>query len=253
MGPSPTATASGTVNKRPEGYTVVFSNGAVDFGTVMSQSGTVAQFYFDGSNAAAPKVTAYAWNGRPPVGIGFRPEDSWQDGSDNFPGVNPPDKLITSLLGTTFSAVSVVDTVGTLAGFGGTVPLRTFRFKADITNVIDHTPLYPASGEPWTGAEFGSTVGIWMHNYVCVRKDGIGDACQGMASTPGPTYGADGYLTSWDSSGPGGTYGTDGVLRYAGFFDRADQPTTFVPEPSTALLVAFGTTLLAARRRPGRS
>jgi hypothetical protein len=111
--------------------------------------GELAIFYFDASTLASPALAVYAYNG---ADAGT----SWSDGDPVAAG-NQAGDLIKGINETAYISMIVAEDT-TVSG----QPRRHFMFDVDATDIIAHTPLYPAAS-PWYGTGFDISLGIWFH------------------------------------------------------------------------------------------
>lgn len=164
-------------------------------------AGELAIFYFDASSGT-PKLTAYGYNGR-------NDQSSYYDGTSNN-AIDTPDRILSSINDPSF----VLD-IGAVDNGNGT---RTLKFKVNATAIQNHNPAYPEVS-PWTGASFGSQVGVWFH----------------PTAGTGASY-VNGFLNSF----------TD---QKQGYMDGENFTTTLVPEPATLFALSLGAAALMRRRR----
>lgn len=158
-------------NQVTKGFTLAINGGANPKG----HGGEMALFYFDASSLAAPKLTAYNYNGQNNI-------TSYFDGDGATAGIQAPDKIQSN------GDLGVGDTVSAQDSGGK----RTLSFSIDASTIIGHNPLYGTPGD-WTGAQYAENFGIWMHPF----------------RTFNPTYNANGDITNLQSGGQGwfdGTY-----------------------------------------------
>lgn len=134
-------------NQITRGFTLAVSPG----GSPRGDSAEVAQLYFDASNLSAPKVTAYAYNGR-------TSPSSWYDGNGLVSGSQTPDMIHGATNTSWIQHASVVDANGK----------RTFRLVIDATMINNHDPIYDQSSAvgDWTGVRFGPLLGVWMQTFT---------------------------------------------------------------------------------------
>ncbi len=182
-----------------QGYTLVVSPGPNPKG----HPGELAIFYLDARNVADPKMSVYAYNGE-------NTQTSYRDGAP-LSGTQIPDRITNSSgAASLFPELSVVDHSGK----------RTITFRMDATDVNAHFPLYPNSeGNDWTGAAYGSQLGIWFHPVKNLSA----------------SYNDEGFLTDWSGQ--------------QGWIDGAGFTTTLVPTPGSVVLGAMGGALMIRRRR----
>lgn len=182
---------------RTDGFHLVLSPGPNPKG----HAGELAIMYFD-ATGAAPKMTVYGYNG-------FNGGSSFMDGSPAA-GVQAPDMIKSST-----DLTGVFELRNRLEADGS----RTLGFSIDATAINNHIPLYPGPGgvADWTGAEFGSNIGVWFHSYAGSRFN----------------YKANGYI--WDYT-----------KQKEGYLDLSNSPTTAVPGPAGGLM---GLAMLGGLRR----
>ena len=114
--------------------------------------GELAIVYFDASSLAAPKLTAYGYNGE-------NASNSWSDGNGSVAGT-PPGDLIKG----TGDAAGFINSISAQdVNVPGTGVRRVMSFDIDATDLVAHAPLYPTTGVDWSGTGFGSLVGVWFH------------------------------------------------------------------------------------------
>jgi hypothetical protein len=168
-------------NQVTDGYTLAISPGANPKG----HAGELALLYFDFSNGS-PRLNAMAYNG-------LNASNSWQDGNASVAGNQAAD-IIHGINDTSWYTASVVDAGGK----------RTFNLSMDATTINNHIPLYPGPGgaSEWTGVEFGSSLGLWLHTYDSLSTN----------------YFANGALSQWSRGAEG-------------WFDGSNFPTVLVPLP----------------------
>lgn len=179
---------------KTDGFHLVLSPGPNPKG----HAGELAIMYFD-ATAATPKMSVYGYNG-------FNGGSSFMDGSPGA-GVQAPDMIKSST-----DLTGVYELRNQLEADGS----RTLGFSIDATAINNHIPLYPGS-TPWTGAEFGSNIGVWFHTYAGSRFN----------------YKANGYI--WDYA-----------KQKEGYIDLSNSATTAVPGPAAGLM---GLTMLTGLRR----
>lgn len=132
----------GTLTTR--GFWLVINNGP----DPKNQPGNYALFYFDATSFAAPKLTAYGYNGQ-------NNGSSFQDGNGSVSGNQAPD-LIKGIN----EAAGFVNSISA----GDSAGKRRFQFSVNATGIINRAPLYPApDSSAWEGTGFGNKLGIWMH------------------------------------------------------------------------------------------
>ncbi|MCA9304263.1 MAG: hypothetical protein KC996_09085 [Phycisphaerales bacterium] len=179
-----------------DGFTLAINGGPNPQG----YAGEFALLYFDATDLGDLRLTAFAYNGE-------NTQTSYMDGSE-APGTQAPDEIYNniSILNELLSA-SVTDAAGA----------RTFAFSIDTSVMNAHSPLYPAASA-WTGMQFGSFIGAWVHPVT------------GLTTA----YDGNGSLTNW-------------AFAHDGFMDTSWRPTT--PAPGSLALLAFGGTVATRRRR----
>lgn len=126
---------------KTDAFTLAISDGPNPKGT----PGQLALFYFDGTNAAAPALTVYGYNGA-------NSASSYRDGDAN--GVNDGgDFIISSKTDSSFIRNIFV------RNEGGN---RVLGFDIDASVINSHVPAF---GNPsdWEGARMGQQFGIWFH------------------------------------------------------------------------------------------
>lgn len=164
-------------------------------------SGELAIMYFDASKSV-PTLTSFAYN-----------------------GVNGPDSFLHATSSNSSTPDFIMSSIGknkqSVLGLTNKTEAngsKTMGFDIDASIINGHTPKYPG-GAPWTGAAYGSKVGVWFHP---------------VKATFG--YGSGGALCNLNVS-------------KQGWFDGQNFPTTqAVPEPTTMALLAAGS-IVASRRR----
>ena len=144
FGPVPGHTSQGLVT---HGFWLVLDGGP----NPKSHPGSLAIFYFDASNIAAPVMSVYGYNGQ-------NADTSWLDGNPAKSG-NQAGDLITGAFNVTHDIAPPTVTDFTNA----TGKHRTMSFSVDATSIIKHVPLYPDPSTPWFGTGFGSSIGFWFH------------------------------------------------------------------------------------------
>lgn len=149
----PVAAGAGYVN----GFWAVISEGGNPQG-----HGEMAHFYFDATDPANLRLTAYVYNGGGTL-------QSYQDGS-TASGQQPADPIRSSI-----AHPNWLLNASYLIRNG----VAEMVFKVDLAPIQAHAPRYNTA-YPWTGANFGERIGVWMH------------PLEGMATT----YNGSGYLTS---------------------------------------------------------
>jgi len=173
--------------------------------------GELAYFYMaDGTNQPEDvTLSAYGYNGKN--------TNSYKDGNGYAGGNQSPDLIASSELDDSWIQSMSVTTEG---------GMRTFSLTIDASIINGHVPMYPSATEPWTGVEFGESIGIWAR--------------------------------AWDRSGANGTTYEDGLIKgwsYGknGWFDAANLEATVIPLPPAFALGGFGLLsacgLAALRRR----
>jgi len=130
-------------NQVTRGFTLAINNGANPKG----HGGEMALFYFDANNLAAPKLTAYNYNG-------LNSQTSWIDGDGNQAGNQSPDLIRSNTEEGWIQSVSAQDVDGK----------RILSFSIDASSIIGHNPMYGNAAD-WTGAQFTDAMGIWMHPF----------------------------------------------------------------------------------------
>ncbi|XOV75169.1 MAG: hypothetical protein ACFHWZ_17265 [Phycisphaerales bacterium] len=115
-------------NQVTKGFTLAINGGANPKG----HGGEMALFYFDASSLAAPKLTAYNYNGQNNI-------TSYFDGDGATAGIQAPDKIQSN------GDLGVGDTVSAQDSGGK----RTLSFSIDASTIIGHNPLYGTPGD-WT-------------------------------------------------------------------------------------------------------
>lgn len=181
-------------NQVTNGYWLAVSQGDNPKG----HSGELALLYVDVSNIAAPKVTAYAYNG-------VNGDNSHFDGS-NAAGIQAPSKIASSIA-TDPSKLLDADVTVTDASGG-----RTIDLVLDTSIIQSYVPQYPGN-TPWTGLAIGPAFGIWWHPVSGLQTN----------------YGADGFLGQNDADW---TYGAQG------WFDAAHLPVVPTPGAAALLALA---------------
>ncbi|MBL8048820.1 MAG: PEP-CTERM sorting domain-containing protein [Chthonomonas sp.] len=173
---------------KANGFWLVVSPGANPKG----HANELAIFYYDvsGSN---PVLTAYNYNGQ----NGYT---SYQTG--------------TKLLSSKNNASSIFSLTNRTEGQD-----KVLGFDINATAINAHRPASGVQGQ-WTGAKFGSKMGIWMH------------PVSGLSTS----YNKDGFLKSFN-------------FCKAGWFDGENLKTQVVPEPASAAILAVGGAFLAFRKR----
>jgi MYXO-CTERM domain-containing protein len=161
-------------------------------------SGELALLYVDLSNIAAPKVTAYAYNG-------INGDNSHVDGS-NASGVQAPSKIASTHATDPSKRLNAIVTV-TDANGG-----RTIDLVLDSSIIQSYAPQYPGN-TPWTGLEIGPAFGIWWHPVTGLQTN----------------YGADGFL---------GQNSSDWSWTSQGWFDAAHLPVVPTPGAAALLALA---------------
>ncbi|RMG40598.1 MAG: hypothetical protein D6719_10495 [Candidatus Dadabacteria bacterium] len=153
----------------PDGFILVMNAG----GPPPAHPGELAAFYFDASehlaDSSAPvKLTVYGY-AAPASGPDW--ERSYKDGNGDVSGIQPPDRIKSSILDSSW--VSELSVTNNIDGS------RTFTMTVDVTDINSHSPLYPLSPE-WVGVEFNNNgAGIWLE-----------------AGAKLETFYTDGYLTT---------------------------------------------------------
>lgn len=189
-------------NQVTEGMTLAVNSGANPKGI----AGELALLYIDGSaDLGTPNVTAYGYNGQNNV-------NSYRDGDGITGGNQAPEKIMglnereSWILGASFQDVGTQ---------------RILSLTLDMTAVNAHETAYPdPEGDPWRGAAFGESLGVWMHPFK--QFEG--------------TYGEDGFLTNLRTGNQG-------------YLDGAFFETTRVPAPTTAMIGLLPLAGAARRRR----
>lgn len=139
----------------PNGLYMVINNGFFPKG----RQAESAMLFFDATNSATPRLTAYAYNGN-------NAGDSWKTG--DFGGSQPPDKILSSITNTSWiNSLRVDDQPG----------VRTFTIDVSAGIINAHIPLYPSLR--WFGLKFDNSIGIWAHPVANMVTE----------------YGNDGFLT----------------------------------------------------------
>jgi len=128
-----------------DAITVVVNNGPNPTGI----GGVYVMFYFDATDSADPRLTAYVYNGRPD-------RTSWRDGDPDTPGDQPGDLIASSLTDSGFiHELSVTDIAGK----------RIFRFDIDVGAINAHVPLWPNLSIPYHGAGFDGGIAMWLASF----------------------------------------------------------------------------------------
>jgi hypothetical protein len=147
---------------------------AVNAGPNPKGHGELALFYFDASRSF-PVLTTYAYNGE-------NADTSWRDGS-TAPGTQAADPIASSLADDRW--------IRTLTSVDDGTRI-TMTFVVDTVAINDRLPRHRAVWD-WTGAQFGSKLGIWYHTAIGVNT----------------SYDAGGWLTNWSVSANGWIDNTD--------------------------------------------
>lgn len=188
---------------KTDGFWLVLSDGPNPKGF----AGQLAIFYLDVKNAANPVLTVYGYNG-------LNSDSSYKDGSQNA-GIQAPDKIASSIANNSFVQELTVVNNG-----DGT---RTLGFTVNTNdsnqNIKNHVPLYPETS-PWEGAQYGSKIGVWVHQVAGLNT----------------SYGQDGFLTNFS-------------YQKAGWLDLQNKTTTPVPEPFTMGILGLGAYAVTRLRR----
>ncbi len=155
-------------NVLPEGFYLTLNDGPNPKG----HDGELAFLYFDASDPSNLKLTVYGYNG-------LNNMKSWQDGS-NAAGNQEPDKILSSAA-PSGSSQNPAGWIKDLQYFNdGSKAIFLLNIDASLIN--SHVPKYPGGpGMIWKGLQFNDLFGIWFHPVA------------GLTTT----YGADGFLTSW--------------------------------------------------------
>ncbi|MFN0133267.1 MAG: hypothetical protein ACKVW3_12175 [Phycisphaerales bacterium] len=194
-------------NQITKGFTLALNNGPNPNGL----AGELALLYFDATNVASPKITAYGYNGA-------NLQTSWTDGNGGVAGNQTPDRIIsTGAAGFTNSA-SVVDASGK----------RTMTFDINVAAINAFSPTYTA-GNPWKGIKFDNKVGIWMH------------PVKSLASAYGSSGATNGFLTNWNIGS-----GNEGFFDGTNFDTTSSIP---LPPAAWAGLIGLAGAFVVARRR----
>lgn len=196
-------------NQITKGFTLAMNNGPNPNGL----AGELALLYFDGTNIASPKLTAYGYNGA-------NLQTSWTDGNGGVTGNQTPDRIISTISAGFMNNLSVVDNAGK----------RTMSFDINVATINSFVPTYTA-GNPWKGIKFDSKVGIWMH------------PVKSLTSAYGNSGATNGYLTGWNI----GT-GNEGYFDGTNF-----NTDTIIPLPSAAWLSLAGLGGVVVARRVRRA
>jgi hypothetical protein len=143
-------------NQVTRGYTLAVSPGPNPKGNAAE----LALLYFDATNANAPKVTAYAYNGQNAM-------NSWQDGNPFVAGNQAGDLIHDANDTSWIEEAAVVDAGGK----------RTFRLTIDASTIQNHSPLYTQNSAvgDWTGLAFGPQLGLWMHTFTGLQSNYLND------------------------------------------------------------------------------
>lgn len=133
---------------RAQGFTLVLTDGAYP----TSDPDGLVILYFDATTLAAPRLSAFGWNGDPA-------STSHADGNASLAGAQTPDAIASSADHSWIQRLVASD------GPGG----RSFGFTIDTTILNAHVPTRaPASGK-WTGMAFGDSLGIMMRTQNDLR------------------------------------------------------------------------------------
>jgi hypothetical protein len=169
--------------------------------------GMASIIYFDGTDPSAPKLTVYGYNNGHDLY-----DRSWSDGHRQLAGVQPPDRICSSIVPGSCGAWVIALTTSVEAG----TEKRRFIFSVDATPLLRHSPLYtdPSSPAAWhapsVSAEpriFDSNVGLWLH----------------MGASREYSYDADGFISAIDE---GASKEFDPVAIY---YDREVGKTNLPP------------------------
>lgn len=181
----------------PNGFFGVFNAGPNPNGV----AGELAILFADYRNPKKPILNLFGYTGD---------TNSWFDGVRNtdhngipgMPGLQPPDRIASSLSGDPILVSSSVTDTGNL---------RRILLVFSVKEANEHVPLYPIPGIPWTGMEISDTVGVWFHPFILTDET--------VYCTPGDTglpcrleangISSVGYLKSW-------------VSRKKGYYDQGD-------------------------------
>lgn len=131
-----------------QGFTLVLTDGVYP----TTEPDGLAILYFDGTNVANPRLSAFGWNGDPI-------STSHSDGNAFLGGNQTPDRIASSTDPSWIERLVLTD------GPGG----RRYGFTIDTTALNVHVPTRtPASGQ-WDGMVFGDTLGIMMRTQGDLR------------------------------------------------------------------------------------
>lgn len=187
-------------NQVTEGITLAVSPGP----NPKNNPGELALFYLDAKDINDPRLTAYGYNGQ-------NNASSWQDGDSATGGNQTPDNIMTD------ANTSIILDKMSIDNADGT---RTLGFTIDASDIISHVPVYPSATDPWTGAQWGEKIGVWMHTF---RTFNVG-------------YDNDGLINSFNKGGEG-------------WFDGHNLDTTLIPTPGALALAGLGALATIRRKR----